>query len=168
MAWEKQSDSQPRKLPFYGLSMQVYVLQYLAQKANDQEIKPIIEYAQNLSEWHVENVGQIFKLEKFPIPKGFTNEDVNLNAPRLYSDTLNLRYVGNVSNVPQTWGSEVTGAIVSPVLDKLMMQQVSILTAIGMSNHGAARGATTRVDVAADFARLAIEIAEYGEDGIES
>ena len=41
----------------------------------------------------LENIKEIFIQENFPIPIGFTDEDVNLDAPRLFSDEFYLHYL---------------------------------------------------------------------------
>ena len=40
-----------------------------------------------------EKIKEIFIQENFPIPIGFTDEDVNLGAPRLFSDEFYLHYL---------------------------------------------------------------------------
>lgn len=69
------------------------VLQYFLKKVQDQEIKPVIEFALGLSHKHIESITQIFNNEGIAIPKGFSNSDVNLNAPPLYLDAFYLRYL---------------------------------------------------------------------------
>ncbi|CAM3404006.1 DUF3231 family protein [Marinicrinis lubricantis] len=76
---------------YLGNSMSSLVLAYFHRE--DQEIKKVVEYALSLSKKHVEMIKGIFLHEKFPIPFGFNDNDVNLNAPRLYSDTFFLNYL---------------------------------------------------------------------------
>jgi hypothetical protein len=59
----------------------------------DIEIKSVIEHALNLSEQHIQKIKNFLDQEKYPLPTGFTDEDVNLNVPRLYSDTFWLMYI---------------------------------------------------------------------------
>jgi spore coat protein CotF len=58
-----------------------------------------LEYALHLAKQHVQSVKEIFNQEKIPIPIGFTDDDVNVNAPRLFSDTFFLIYLQNMSRV---------------------------------------------------------------------
>lgn len=75
-------------------SMAICVLKYFLNKVEDTEIRPVIEYGLELSQSHVTKITKIFEGENFPIPVGFNEEeDVELNAPRLYSDTYFLQYV---------------------------------------------------------------------------
>jgi hypothetical protein len=74
-------------------SMTVRFFQYCLKIAEDKEIRPIVEYALELNQKHVEKVTQIFNVEGNAVPQGFTDKDVNLNAPRLFSDQFILDYI---------------------------------------------------------------------------
>lgn len=63
---------------------------YYLKKCEDEEIHSIIELALEISREIVANAEEILKHENFPLPFGFTEEDVDLNAPRLYSDRFAL------------------------------------------------------------------------------
>ncbi|PWA07620.1 hypothetical protein DCC39_16455 [Pueribacillus theae] len=69
------------------------VLSYYLQHIDDQDIKKVVENALNLSESIVENIKEIFIQDNFPIPVGFTDDDMNLGAPRLFSDEFYLHYL---------------------------------------------------------------------------
>ncbi|WP_404451879.1 DUF3231 family protein [Virgibacillus necropolis] len=69
------------------------VLSYYLQHVNNQDIKIVVEKALHLSEKIVKNIKEIFIQENFPLPIGFTDEDVNLGAPRLFSDEFYLHYL---------------------------------------------------------------------------
>ncbi|MEW9672775.1 DUF3231 family protein [Ammoniphilus sp. 3BR4] len=74
-------------------TMAICVIKYVLEKVEDSEIKPVFEYALELSQSHVKTLTGIFNEEHFPIPYGFTDEDVDLSAPRLFSDTYWLFYM---------------------------------------------------------------------------
>ncbi|UOQ92169.1 DUF3231 family protein [Halobacillus shinanisalinarum] len=74
-------------------SMSFHMISYLAKHTEDREIRSVLEYAIRLSKEHVTKVTQMLKKEKYPIPAGFTENDVNIDAPRLYSDNLCLYYM---------------------------------------------------------------------------
>lgn len=80
-------------------SLAVCVLKYYVNKVEDAEIRPVIDFALGLSEQHVQRITEIFKNENYPIPQGFTDEDVNLDAPRLFTDTFYLIYLQNMSRI---------------------------------------------------------------------
>jgi hypothetical protein len=52
----------------------------------------ILEFALQLAESHVIKITQFLKSANFQIPIGFTENDVNVNAPRLFSDEFLLFY----------------------------------------------------------------------------
>lgn len=74
-------------------SMVNCVLKHFLHTVEDGDVKPIIEYALGLTTEHMEFSNKLFKDEKFPIPLAFTEKDVNLNAPRLFSDGFMLLYL---------------------------------------------------------------------------
>lgn len=74
-------------------SMANCVLRYFLNTVEDAEIKPVIEYALGLTEEHIGFKNKLFQNEGFPIPHAFTDEDVNIHAPRLFSDGFMLRYL---------------------------------------------------------------------------
>jgi Protein of unknown function (DUF3231) len=78
---------------YTGNTLAKCVLSYYLQHINDQDIKRVLENALNLSEVLVGKIKEIFIQENFPIPIGFTDEDVNLGAPRLFSDEFYLHYL---------------------------------------------------------------------------
>ncbi|MEF2966565.1 DUF3231 family protein [Paenibacillus sp. M1] len=69
------------------------VLSYFLQHVDDIEIEKILQYAEGLCEVYIQDIETIFKQADFPIPIGFTKDDVNLEAPRLYEDDFYLHYL---------------------------------------------------------------------------
>ncbi|MEW9673309.1 DUF3231 family protein [Ammoniphilus sp. 3BR4] len=78
-------------------TMATCVLKYFLNKVEDSEIKPVVEDALSLAEKHTKTISDIFTHEKHPIPIGFTKDDVNVDAPRLFSDGLILMYIRNMA-----------------------------------------------------------------------
>jgi hypothetical protein len=74
-------------------SMAACVISYFLAKVEDKDIREILEAALGLSHSHLEKVTGFFEKENYPIPVGFTKEDVNLDAPRLFSDIFFLQYM---------------------------------------------------------------------------
>lgn len=92
---EKLTSAEMGKLwvTYTGNSMAECVLSYYLKHTDDQTIKKVVENALNLSHTIVENIKEIFIQENFPLPIGYTEEDVNLDAPRLFSDEFYLHYL---------------------------------------------------------------------------
>ncbi|WP_299095218.1 DUF3231 family protein [uncultured Metabacillus sp.] len=78
---------------YMGNTASKCVLSYYLQHIDDQDIKKVVENALNLSETLLENIKEIFIKDNFPIPIGFTDKDVNLDAPRLFLDEFYLHYL---------------------------------------------------------------------------
>ncbi|MET3291014.1 UNVERIFIED_CONTAM: spore coat protein CotF [Brevibacillus sp. OAP136] len=95
-------------------SMAVCVITYFLEKVEDAETRSVLEYALSLSKQHVQRITEIFKSENSPIPQGFTDEDVNLNAPRLFSDTFFLIYIQNMARIGLTGYSLALPVMVQP------------------------------------------------------
>jgi hypothetical protein len=82
---------------FMSDSMVTCVNKHVLEKVEDTEIRDVFDFALNLSQSHMDKIKQIFTKEDFPIPYGFTDEDVNLKAPRLFSDAFWLMYINKMS-----------------------------------------------------------------------
>jgi hypothetical protein len=94
-------------------SSSICVLTYFLEKVEDQEIKPIIEYALELSKSHIKIITAILTEEKNVIPHGFSiEEDVDITAPRLYSDGFVLNFLNQMSKVGLTlYGAAVAASV---------------------------------------------------------
>lgn len=78
---------------YVGNTMGKCVLGFYLQHVDDKDIKKVLEYAFSLCETYIHDIQLIFKQSNFPIPVGFTDDDVNLKAPRLYNDEFYLHYL---------------------------------------------------------------------------
>jgi hypothetical protein len=65
-------------------TMSICFSKYALETIEDPDIKKIYETALHLSERHVLTIKDFFTKEQFPIPYGFTEQDVNVKAPRLF------------------------------------------------------------------------------------
>ncbi|WP_409305003.1 DUF3231 family protein [Peribacillus sp. SCS-155] len=78
-------------------SMHICVFTYFLEHIDDPNIKTVISHALDLSQQHVEIIRNICTQEGIVLPNFFTEEDVNLRAKRLFSDTFYLHYLKNMS-----------------------------------------------------------------------
>jgi spore coat protein CotF len=78
---------------YIGNTMSKCILKYYLKCVKDNDIKSVLNKALNLSESFVQTIKNLFIQENFPNPIGFTDSDVNLNAPRLFSDEFYLHYL---------------------------------------------------------------------------
>lgn len=79
-------------LQYLGDSMAICVYKYFLNIVENKEIKPILEFALQLAESHITKITEFLNHANFQIPIGFTENDVNVNAPRLFSDQFLLFY----------------------------------------------------------------------------
>ncbi|WP_240689006.1 DUF3231 family protein [Ammoniphilus sp. YIM 78166] len=83
-------------------SMAQWILSYFLKHVEDSEIQSVLDYALRLSKKHLKGISDILQHENFPLPQGFTEKDVNLEAPRLFSDTFYLVYLHNMGRIGLT------------------------------------------------------------------
>ncbi|MBP2242931.1 hypothetical protein J2Z40_003513 [Cytobacillus eiseniae] len=74
-------------------SMAICVFKYFLKHMEDEEIKSLVILAMQLSEEHIRFISETFSKEKIQIPQGFTDQDVNLEAKRLFTDVFYLKYL---------------------------------------------------------------------------
>lgn len=79
-------------LQYTGDSMAICVYRYFLAIVEDEKIQPVLMEALAASELHVAKITEFFNDAHFQVPLGFTEGDVNLQAPRLFSDPFLLFY----------------------------------------------------------------------------
>ncbi|MBT2738205.1 DUF3231 family protein [Bacillus sp. ISL-7] len=73
---------------------------YFLAKVEDEEIRPLIEQAFDIAQGNLKTLTEIFNKERYPIPYGFKlNEDADVSAPRLYSDSYTLHYLHQAAQI---------------------------------------------------------------------
>ncbi|WP_404451824.1 DUF3231 family protein [Virgibacillus necropolis] len=77
-------------------SMSTQILKYFRETVEDNDIRPVVERALEIAERAVNDIGQIFQLEEIPLPDGFSEKDVDLKSPRLFSDGFMLSFIENL------------------------------------------------------------------------
>ncbi len=79
-------------------TMMICGLRHFLQNVDDPQIRIILEKLLAISEEHQITLTEIFTAEGYPVPIGFTENDVHLDAPRLFSDRIYLELMLNVAN----------------------------------------------------------------------
>lgn len=74
-------------------SLALCVNRHLLTHCQDEQVQTILEHSITLSESHIKKIKFFLNSVNHPIPQGFTEEDVNPSAPRLFSDTIALVYI---------------------------------------------------------------------------
>ncbi|SDQ06225.1 DUF3231 family protein [Virgibacillus salinus] len=73
-------------------TMAICIYKYMLENVEDESIRSVLKLSLSLAEGHIPIIKDYFKNENFPIPHGFTGDDVDLTAPRLFEDTICLTY----------------------------------------------------------------------------
>lgn len=102
-----------------------YMLRYFMKTVQDKDIKKVLQFALKLSEIHIEKIQEFLTKESYPIPQGFTEEDVMLEAPALFSDTYLLVYIHIMSIHGMTRYSFATGCAIREDQRKYFEQVLS-------------------------------------------
>ncbi|QQK76283.1 DUF3231 family protein [Salicibibacter cibarius] len=74
-------------------TMAICSLKYFLETVEDPDIAALLQHALEMSQSHIPQLTNFFNGENWPVPNGFTDADVNLNAPRLYTDGFMLTYL---------------------------------------------------------------------------
>jgi hypothetical protein len=78
---------------YIGNTMGICTLSYYLKNVEDPDIKKIVEFALDLSRKFTQEITTLFEKDNFPLPVGFTRDDVDLEAPRLFYDEFYLHYL---------------------------------------------------------------------------
>jgi hypothetical protein len=74
-------------------TMAVCISKYMLNIIKDIEIHNIFKTGLEMSQTHIKVLQNLFHKENFPVPKGFSEKDVNLNSPPLFTDKYCLFYI---------------------------------------------------------------------------
>ncbi|WP_442598798.1 DUF3231 family protein [Neobacillus sp. D3-1R] len=78
---------------YIGNSMSKCILRYFLKHVDDEDIRIVVQNALNLCNDFISTIEDIFHKEGCAIPVGFTEDDVNLDAPRLFEDEFYVHYL---------------------------------------------------------------------------
>ncbi|MEK4029905.1 DUF3231 family protein [Pseudobacillus sp. FSL P4-0506] len=77
-------------------TLSICVLSYFLNHVEDSDIKDCVKFALESAQTRMKKEESIFRAEGIVIPVAFSEQDVNVRAPRLYSDEFILHYVSNI------------------------------------------------------------------------
>ncbi|PAD26395.1 hypothetical protein CHH55_14035 [Niallia circulans] len=77
--------------------MSKQVLTHMKQHVKDREIVDAIRFAYRFAQKQEKRFAKIFLEDKFAIPNGFTEDDVNKKAPALFTDAFCLAYINQMA-----------------------------------------------------------------------
>ena len=74
-----------------------HVFSYFLIHVQDDDIREYVKFCHNASGNDLKKLKPIFLKEGIPVPQGITSEDINLEAPRLYTDVFYMTYIKNMA-----------------------------------------------------------------------
>jgi hypothetical protein len=80
-------------------SASICIVKHFLQTNDKEDVKPLLEKSITVSETHLSAIRRIFTEENFPIPQGFTAQDVDLSAPALFFDLYSVSYIYGMSRI---------------------------------------------------------------------
>ena len=75
------------------------VLKHCLTQVECGETRALMQKTSDLLRQHIQEVTHLFNEVELPIPVGYSGNDVNINAPRLFTDGFYLHYLGLMSRV---------------------------------------------------------------------
>ncbi|WP_077324428.1 DUF3231 family protein [Virgibacillus siamensis] len=83
-------------------TMTICGLRYFLKDVECEQTESLLNLSLERSLKNKETLEQFFRAENYPIPQGFTEKDVNMDAPRLFSDKLFIYYLLHMSMIKMT------------------------------------------------------------------
>lgn len=73
-------------------SMSVAFLKHMVRHSKDPDFHDVLQFALDISSQRILLMEELFNSIQHPIPKGFGEDDVNIDASELYDDAFSVRY----------------------------------------------------------------------------
>jgi Protein of unknown function (DUF3231) len=122
------------------------MFRHFLNHVQDTDIKQVLQYAYELTETHLKKIEGFLTADGYPIPKGFTDEDVTVDAPRLFTDTYIIvylhimaihgltRYAGAIGNVIREDQRKYFMGVITETME-LFEMSTKVLTEKGIVNR---------------------------------
>jgi hypothetical protein len=78
---------------YMGNSLSKVIIKHFLQHVKDEDIRTLLENAHGLTEDFMGKIKGFMENENFPVPKGYTDQDFNSAAPRLFEDEFYVHYL---------------------------------------------------------------------------
>ena len=109
-------------------SMLKCITKHFLNTLEDPDLRPPYEFAASLCETRVNRTSDILKLEGQPVPKGFTDEDVKLEAPRLFTDSYYYFHMLSMTTIGLVLGGTNLGHSVREDVRNFFSEALSTTT----------------------------------------
>jgi hypothetical protein len=112
-------------------SMSNVVLEYFTLTSELEEVKSLCSEAGSISKSAVQFFESVLRSENYPIPKGFNiKDDLNPNAPKMYTDVFILFYLNNMSKVGMSLTSMALSDSVREDIRKFFHEQLKNVSSL--------------------------------------
>ncbi|MFC0560178.1 DUF3231 family protein [Halalkalibacter alkalisediminis] len=112
-------------------SMSLQIVKYFNEIVEDTDIRLIVEQTLQLTGKVNSEIEQFFQVENIPTPDAFSESDVNLKAPRLYTDPFILWFIETMGKASSTAYSLSQGVSsrtdIRAFFSKILMEYSSLL-----------------------------------------
>src|SRR5699024_11111354 len=99
-------------------TLNICAIRLFLVNVDHSHVRELLDEALKIAKESKTKTEQIFNHENYPVPQGFTDKDVDFNAPRLFSDKIYLHYILNITNLNTTADTTaITMAARSDIID---------------------------------------------------
>ncbi|WP_139490665.1 DUF3231 family protein [Brevibacillus dissolubilis] len=84
---------------YMNSSMAERILEYFVHTSDDQDIKKVTQAAMEESVKTTTQIKRILDVEGIPVPHGFTKDEADPQAPKLFTDRLIIEYVKQMASL---------------------------------------------------------------------
>lgn len=84
---------------YMNYSMSSVILEYFKNVAEQEDIRNLCTFALKNIETYTEQMQNLFTQEDYPLPTGFSDKDINTNAPKPVTDEFILFFLLNMAKV---------------------------------------------------------------------
>ncbi|CDQ18400.1 Protein of unknown function [Halobacillus karajensis] len=91
-------------------SMAIPLLEYFKVTSEDEEIQSLIALAREIADYGVQECGGFLEGAGHPIPNGYSMDDLNPNAKKLFTDAFILTFLGHMAKAGLTSEAYSLGA----------------------------------------------------------
>lgn len=84
---------------YMNYTMLTCIMKVFLSQSQDPDIRSVCQSAHDISQRRIKTSSDLLTQDNRSVPHGFTDEDIDINAPALYSDTFYIYYIKNMIKV---------------------------------------------------------------------
>ncbi|MFC4321809.1 DUF3231 family protein [Litchfieldia salsa] len=99
-------------------SMNIALLTYFQETVEDEQIQQVVDMTLEGSRKHHQKLEEILKSDQVPLPIGFSDKDVHLNAKKMYTDEFILYFIWFIGRGNLTFCSQALNTVARKDISK--------------------------------------------------